>query len=148
MNTQKTTILIFYSGAFLLLSGLLLFVLNKFVVSLTIISLFGAGLICGAIGFFMSQRKRYAFWAGLIFVTLMVIYFGWLTITNANGLMDMILDGDLQLKPYNVIHQQAASFIFAMAAWALAIIASMTQFVRAYAVGDELENGNTKGEIL
>lgn len=148
MNTQKTTILIFYSGAFLLLSGILLLVLNSFGISLTNISLIATGLICGGIGFFMSQRNRYAFWAGLIFATLMVLYFGWLTIVNANGLMDMILDGELQLKPYNAVHQQAASFIFAMAAWALAIIASMTQFVRAYAVGDELDNGNKKQELI
>ncbi|MFK7948529.1 MAG: hypothetical protein AB8G11_13135 [Saprospiraceae bacterium] len=148
MNTQKTTILIFYSGAFLLLSGILLLVLNNFGFGLTNISLVSAGAICGGIGFFMSRRSKYAFWSGLMLVTIMVLYFGWLTIINANGLMDMILDGELQLKPYNAIHQQAASFIFAMAAWALAIITSMTQFVRAYAVGDELENRNMKQEDI
>lgn len=148
MNTQKTTILIFYSGAFLLLCGILLLVLNNFGISLTNISLIASGLICGGIGFFMSQRNRYAFWVGLIFATLMVLYFGWLTIFNANGLMDMILDGELQLKPYNAVHQQAASFVFAMVAWALAIIASMTQFIRAYAVGNELENEENKEQRL
>lgn len=147
MNTQKTTILIFYSGAFLLLSGILLLVLNNFGFGLTNISLLSAGVICGGLGFFMSQRHRFAFWGGLVFATIMVLYFGWLTMINANGLMDMILDGELQLKPYNAVHQQAASFIFAMAAWTLAIIASMTQFVRAYAVGDELDNGKKQQDI-
>jgi len=147
MNTQKTTILIFYSGAFLLLSGILLLVLNNFGFGLTNISLLSAGMICGGVGFFMSQRNRYAFWGGLIFATIMVVYFGWLALVNMNGLVDMILDGELQLKPYNAVHQQTASFLFAMAAWVLAIVTSMTQFVRAYAVGDELDNGKKQQDI-
>lgn len=148
MNTQKSTILIFYSGAFLLLSGILLLVLNNFGINLTNISLIVGGGICGGIGFLMSRKQPYAFWGGLIFATILVFYFGWLTIMNGNSLVDMLLDGELQLKPYNAVHQQAATFAFTMVAWALAIIASMTQFIRAYAVGEELGNdGNKQSEV-
>ena len=62
--------------------------------------------------------------------------------------MDMILDGELQLKPYNAVHQQSASLIFSIAAWVLVTIASVTQFVRAYSVGEELSEINSKQEIL
>ena len=138
MNTQKTTILTYFSGAFLLLSGILLLVLNRFGFGLTNISLIAASVIFGGIGLMMSQRMRAAFWAGLIFATILMFYFGWLTIMNGTSLVDMLLNGELQLKPFNAAHQQVVRWVFSMAAWALAIITSMTQFVRAYAVGNEL----------
>ena len=146
MNTQKTTILIYYYGAFLLLSGICLVILSGIKVDLTSISLLTTGLISGGIGFAMSQKIRLAFWAGLIFVSIMIFYFGWLTIINGNGLVDMLLDGELQLKPFHAAHQQAATFSFSLVSWILSIMSSMTQFVRAYAIGRELnsqENADT-----
>lgn len=148
MNTQKTTILLFYSGAFLLLCGISLLILHKFVIGLTTISLLLNGFICSGIGYFMYKRNRYAYGIGLILVSVLVLYFGWLSTININMLMDMILDGELQLKPYNAVHQQSASLIFSIAAWVLVTIASVTQFVRAYSVGEELSEINSKQEIL
>lgn len=62
--------------------------------------------------------------------------------------MNMILDGELQLKPYNAVHQQSSALIFSLAAWFIATVASVTQFVRAYSVGEELSEISNQQETL
>ena len=148
MNTQKTTVLLLFSGAFLLLCGITLFALHNFTIGLTNFSLLANGVICSMIGYFMYKKNRYAFGTGLVFASVLVLYFGWLSIININGLMNMILDGELQLKPYNAVHQQSSALIFSLAAWFLVTVASVTQFVRAYSVGEELSEISNQQQSL
>jgi hypothetical protein len=131
MNTQKTATMLYFSV--LLLTG-------KFVLNLTNVSLIVSAVISGVIGFFMSKMMKPAFWAGLIFMSLLVFYFGSLTIFNSNGLVDMLINGKLQLKPYRALHTQTNMTLFSAVAFLLSIVVSMIQFVRANSNGRELSS--------
>ncbi|MFT5835019.1 MAG: hypothetical protein ACI97N_002664 [Cognaticolwellia sp.] len=138
MSTQKTAILLYFSGIISLLSGVLLLVTGNFIIEITNISLLIAAVVSGVIGFFMSKKIKPAFWAGLIFMSIMVFYFGWLTIVNSNSLVDMLLNGELQLEPYNALHGQLHLTLFSFLAFIMSIIVLMLQFIRADANGREL----------
>jgi|GEM_PF-6538060 hypothetical protein len=140
MNTQKTATMLYFSGIVFLLCGIILLITGKFVIDITNISLIISAVISGAIGFSMSKMIKPAFWAGLIFMSLLVFYFGWLTITNANGLVDMLINGELQLEPYHALHVQSTTTLFSSIAFILSIIVSMIQFVRANSNGRELSS--------
>lgn len=140
MNTQKTAIMLYFSGILFLLCGVVLLIIGKFVIDITNVSLIVAAVISGAIGFFMSKMMKPAFWAGLIFMSLMVFYFGWLTIYNSNGLVDMLINGKLQLEPYHALHAQSNTTLFSSIAFVLSIVVSMIQFVRANSNGRELSS--------
>lgn len=140
MNTQKTATMLYFSGIIFLLSAVVLLITGKFVIDLTNVSLIISAVISGVIGFFMSKMMKPAFWAGLIFMSLLIFYFGGLTIFNSNKLVDMLINGKLQLEPYVALHTQTNVTLFSAVALVLSIIVSMIQFVRANSNGRELSS--------
>lgn len=131
MNIQRTAILLFFCSAFLLLSGILLLIIENFIPNLTNISLMAAGVVMAGIGFLVTRKIPISYLIGIAVSTLLIFYLGWLTITNANSLMDILLNGELQLKPYHAVHQQASSVIFSGVSWVLMTVVTMTQFMKA-----------------
>jgi hypothetical protein len=140
MNTQKTATMLYFSGTIFLLCGIALLITGKFVINITNVSLIISAVISGVIGFFMSKMIKPAFWAGLIFMSLLVLYFGWLTVFNSNELVDMLINGKLQLEPYQALHTQSNVTLFSSLAFLLSIVVSMIQFVRANSNGRELSS--------
>jgi hypothetical protein len=144
MSTQKTAIGLFYCAAILLISGILLFVLEQIAASVTMISMLVVGVLSGVIGFLMTRRLPLAFWGGLIIASVSVLYFGWLTGYNSQRLVDMLLNGNLQLKPYNALYLQIYKTLLSLVAVFVSIITSRLQFINSSDNANELAEYNKK----
>jgi hypothetical protein len=138
MSTQKTSVLLYFYGAILLLCGILGLIFVGLQVNITIIAFFLIAVFSGAIGFFMSRRVKWAFWTGLIMTTLMMFFFGWCVTKEGHTLIDMLQNGAMNLKPYNTLYQQGNLVVLSMVACVLSIVAALNQFIRASENGSEL----------
>ncbi len=140
MSTQKTAILLYYLGGFILLCTLLNILLVGWAFSISIISGFIIAIFAGATGYFMSKLLGWAFWLGLFLATGLIFFYGWLVTINAYELIDMLIDGELHLKPYIPLYKQVNSVLLHLAMFIMSLIASIQQFVRAQSNGKELSS--------
>ncbi len=140
MNTQKTTITLYYYGGLLLICGILLLILNSFKPNLINISVLVTAILSGITAFFMNKKAIWAFWSGIIISTLSVLYFGWLTYENLTLFVDMVFNGEMHLAPYNAVYNQASTMFLSLLVCFVSIIISLAQFVRSSANDRELSS--------
>jgi hypothetical protein len=138
MNTQKTTITLYYYSGILLICGILLFVLNNFLPNLINVSVLVIAMVSGVTAFFMSKKSIWSFWGGIIISTLSVFYFGWLTYENLTLFVDMVFNGEMHLAPYNAVYHQASTMFLSLLVCFVSVIISLAQFVRSGANDREL----------
>ncbi len=129
MSEKQTAVLLFFPGAVFLLSGILLLVLDGFIPNITNISLIVSGLIVGVLGYGVRTNVKFSSVASLGFISFLMIYYGWLTIYNAHALVDTLLNGKLQLEPFDIVHQQANTFIFCLIACVVSLVISLFKLV-------------------
>jgi hypothetical protein len=140
MNTQKTTITLYYYSGILLICGILLFILNSFLPNLINVSVVVTAIISGVTAFFMSKQAIWSFWTGIIISTLSVFYFGWLTYVNLTLFVDMVFNGEMHLAPYSAVYNQASTMFLALLVCFVSVIISLAQFVRSAANDRELSS--------
>ena len=140
MSTHKTAILLYFYGAFALICTILNIVFVGWSLSLSIISGLIIGVVALATGYFMSKQLGWAFWLGLAVTTGLMFFYGWLVATGAHQLIDMLIDGDMHLKPYVPLYQQVNMVLLHLSMFIISLIASIQQFTRAQANGRELSD--------
>ena len=137
-STQKTAILLYFYGGLMLLCGILYILLVGWSINLAIATNFIAGLGAIAIGYFMWQKVVWSFWAGLGLAALLFFLYGWLSLTHAYTLIDSLQNGDLNLKPYKALYQQANGLLITLSLFFTTIIVGLLQAMQTQTNSREL----------
>lgn len=137
-STQKTAIMLYFYGGLMVLCGILYILLVGWSLNLAILTSLIAGLVAIAIGYFMWQKVTWAFWAGLGLGVVLFFLFGWISMTHSYALIDSLQNGDLHLKPYQALYQQARGFIITISLFFTTIVVCLLQTMQTITNNREL----------